>query len=451
MIELSVINDENVLPSSAASPTVIKIIGCGGGGSNAVNRMISAGVKDVEFIVLNTDLQALGRSRAEKRLAIGQKLTGGLGAGGNPEIGENAAKEDCEMIKDIVNGADMVIVTAGMGGGTGTGSAPVVAGIAHEAGALTIAVVTTPFDFEGKVRMRHAQEGISKLRENVDSLIVIPNQQIMKVVEKNLNYLQAFRIADDVLCQGVQGISEIITRPGEVNLDFADVENVMKNQGDSILGVGFGEGENRAVEAAQKAISNPMLENRQIDGASKILINITSSDGLGMHEVEDIVNNIKASAAKDVEILFGLVLDPNLGDKIAVTVIATGFDKADNGSIFSDDDDDSSSKDDVMGFADFQRVLHGGAPHKAEEKDTDAAPEVRKFSSVPVSMDFPGEDSVSDDSAGDAGGEARSSERVPRTGVHDIPPGTKIRSDDLDMPACWRRMDGLPRGIDLSK
>ncbi|MDE6736154.1 MAG: cell division protein FtsZ, partial [Treponemataceae bacterium] len=244
-----------------ANPTVIKVIGCGGGGSNAVNRMIDAHIQNVDFIVLNTDLQALSKSKAPNRIQIGQKVTGGLGAGGKPAVGEQAAQEDTETIKNILKGANMVFVTAGMGGGTGTGSAPIVARIARELGALTVGVVTTPFSFEGSMRMRQAQEGIKKLHEEVDSLIVIPNQQLFKIVDKKLPIREAFLLADDVLRQGVQGISSIITQSGEVNTDFADVMTAMKDQGDAILGVGIGEGDNRAVDAATAAINNKLLED----------------------------------------------------------------------------------------------------------------------------------------------------------------------------------------------
>lgn len=371
MIELSVVN-ETGSALSAASPTVIKIVGCGGGGSSAVNRLIDSGVENVEFVVLNTDLQALNVSKAEKRIAIGQKLTGGLGAGGNPQVGENAAKEDTELITNIVKGADMVIVTAGMGGGTGTGSAPIVANIAREQGALTIAVVTTPFGFEGPVRMRYAEDGLKKLREQVDSLIVIPNQQVMKVagVDKKLSYREAFRLADDVLCQGVQGISDIITKTGDVNIDFADVKSVMKGQGEAILGVGVGEGEKRALDAAQAAISNPMLENRQIDGAKNILINITSSGDLAMSEVEEIVKNVSGNASKDVQIYWGQVFDPNMGDKISVTVIATGFnsEQEEEKNVASEN---SSVDDNVMDYGEFEKALHN--------KNSSSAPEAHAF------------------------------------------------------------------------
>ncbi len=448
MIELSVVEDD-ATEIAPVSPTVIKIIGCGGGGSSAVNRMITAGVKDVEFIVLNTDLQALNISKADKRLAIGQKLTGGLGAGGNPEVGENAAKEDCETIQNIVQGADMVIITAGMGGGTGTGSAPVVAGIAHEAGALTIAVVTTPFDFEGRVRMANAQEGLKKLKQNVDSLIVIPNQQIMKVVDRSINYKQAFRLADDVLCQGVQGISEIITKPGAVNLDFADVKSVMKNQGDSILGVGFGEGENRAVDAAHAAISNPMLENRQIDGATKILVNITGDENVSMSEVEEIVNSIKASASKNVEVFFGLVQDDSMGDKIAVTVIATGFNNPSSQVAFGDDEEDSRKDDNVVSASDFSKLLNGGSVKSHEEESEDNA---EKISSIGFNKDslISRLEEDSNDSV-EQNVEPVTPNPVHHNSVREIPQGISLNADDLSVPACWRNLNNLSRGIDLTK
>lgn len=319
------VTDSASLFDQVVSPTVIKVIGCGGGGSNAVNRMIDANIENVEFIVLNTDQQALGMSHAQKRLAIGQKVTKGLGAGGRPAVGEEAAEEDRDAIANILKGADMVFITAGMGGGTGTGSAPIVARIAREQGALTVGVVTTPFEFEGPVRMRQAQEGLEKLREQVDSLIVIPNQQLLKVVDKNVPIRKAFLIADDVLRQGVQGISNIITKPGDVNIDFADVSNAMRGQGNAILGVGFGEGDNRAIDAASTAIKNPLLEDTNIDGATNVLVNICSGENMSILEANEILKIVTASADANVNILWGQVVDPSLGDKVSVTVIATGF------------------------------------------------------------------------------------------------------------------------------
>ena len=382
MIELSVEKDVGEA-LTAPSPTVIKIIGCGGGGSSAVNRMIDAGVSDVEFIVMNTDMQALRISKAQKRIPIGQQLTGGLGAGGNPEVGEKAAEEDMNAITEVVTGADMVIITAGMGGGTGTGSAPVVARIAKEQGCLTLAVVTTPFDFEASIRKEYAANGLEKLREHVDSLIVIPNEQIMKIVgnDRKLTYKQSFRLADDVLCQGVMGITEIITKPGEVNCDFADVKTVMKDQGEAILGVGIAGGENRAVEAAQKAIYNPMLENRSIDGASNILVNITSADDLAMVEIEEIIKTISTSANPRLKLFWGQVLDCNMGDKISVTVIATGFEQDDSGRNLGDDDDGRLHSD-VVSMDYYDEVMGNKKPEPPKKPVIQM--DYPKVSNIPV-------------------------------------------------------------------
>lgn len=321
------VNVEDDSLTNELPPTVIKVIGCGGGGSNAVNRMIEAKIKGVEFIAINTDLQALKKSQAKKRIPIGQKLTKGLGAGGHPEVGEQAAEEDKEVITNELRGADMVFITAGMGGGTGTGSAPVVARIARELGALTVAVVTTPFDFESPVRMRRAREGLKKLHEYVDSLIVIPNEKLNTILEKNGadSFTDACLIADDVLRQGVQGISEIITLPGMINTDFADVKNTMQGKGNAIFGIGVSEGENRAVEAATAAINNPMLENSNIFGATNILINICASNKVSLSEINEIVGIVTASADKDYEVCWGQVILPEMEGKIRVTVIATGF------------------------------------------------------------------------------------------------------------------------------
>ncbi len=323
--------------------TVIKVVGCGGGGSSAVNRMISRKVENVDFIVLNTDLQALNRSNAEIRLAIGQKVTRGLGAGGKPEIGEKAAEEDREIITNTLRGADMVFITAGMGGGTGTGSAPVVAEIARDLGCLTVAVVTTPFVFEGRVRMRQAQAGLEKLKQHVDSLIVIPNEQLFKNIEKTTTVKDSFRMADEILCQGVAGISNIITKPGDVNTDFADVRNAMSGQGNAIFGIGEGEGENRAADAAYKAINNPMLENSSIDGAKNILLNICASEEVALSEVQEITSIVTASADEDYNMFWGQVTIPELGDKISVTVIATGFE--DNSKAKNNDENSAQTEE----------------------------------------------------------------------------------------------------------
>ena len=309
---------------NTVSPTVIKVVGCGGGGGNAVDCMINVGIQGVDFIAINTDLQALQSSKAECKLQIGQKCCKGQGAGGNPVTGEEAAKENEEAIKNALAGADMVFITCGMGGGTGTGSSPIVARIAKELGALTVAVVTLPFEFEAKSRMKIALEGVKKLRKEVDALIKIPNQQVFKLSEKKSLVDEAFFTINDVLRQGVQGIADIITKTGIINRDFHDVESVMKNQGDAIFGIGIADGENRASDAASKAINNKLLENTHIDGAKHILVSITGNN-IAMEECEESIKIISASADPEVEILWGLYRDESLGDSISVTVIATGF------------------------------------------------------------------------------------------------------------------------------
>ena len=349
------------------NPTKIKIIGCGGGGSSAVQRMIEDGVSGVDFVVLNTDKQALHRSTAKLRVPIGQKITGGLGAGGNPKVGEDAAIEDTERLKLVIGNANMVVITAGMGGGTGTGSAPIVAKLAHEAGILTIAVVTTPFEHEGVVRMNNAMEGLAKLRQNVDSLIVLPNDKIFKAMktdpERKLTFREQFILADNLLCAGVKGVTEIITKPGDINVDFADVCTIMRGSGESILGVGKGKGENRINEAVEGAIFNPLLENRQIDGAKKILINITTNGSISLEESREIINLIRRSADKNANIIFGLATNENMeDDDLSVTVIATEFDPSDNGFVTAEEIQQSvEEKDDtVVSNEDFNSILNGG-------------------------------------------------------------------------------------------
>lgn len=302
----------------------IKVIGVGGGGSNAVNRMIEAGLKGVEFIAVNTDAQALHLSKAETRLQIGSKLTRGLGAGANPEIGKKAAEESKEQIEQVLKGADMVFVTAGMGGGTGTGAAPVIAQIAKELGALTVGVVTRPFSFEGRRRAAHAQAGIDALKEKVDTLIVIPNDRLLEIVDKNTPMLEAFREADNVLRQGVQGISDLIAVPGLINLDFADVKTIMTEKGSALMGIGVATGENRAAEAARKAICSPLLET-SIDGAKGVLMNITGGTNLSLFEVNEAADIVASASDDEVNMIFGAVINEELSDEIIVTVIATGF------------------------------------------------------------------------------------------------------------------------------
>jgi cell division protein FtsZ len=305
----------------------IKVMGVGGGGSNAINRMVASGVKGVEFFTINTDFQALNVSLADHKIQIGAKLTKGLGGGAIPMVGEQAAKESKEDIEAALEGADMVFVTAGMGGGTGTGAAPVVAKIAKELGALTIGVVTKPFKFEGPVRARQAEEGLRKLREQVDALIVIPNDKLLQVVEKMTSMLDAFKIADDVLRQGVQGIADLITIPGLINLDFADVRTIMMNSGSAMMGMGRASGEDRAVVAAKQAISSPLLEET-IHGATGVILNITGSDNLSLHEVHTAAEVIYGAVDPEANILFGSVIDERLENELLVTVIATGFKRA---------------------------------------------------------------------------------------------------------------------------
>jgi len=303
----------------------IKVVGVGGGGGNAVNTMIASGLPGVEFIAANTDLQALGVNLASTKVQLGAQLTKGLGAGANPEIGRQAALEDSEVIRDHLGGADMVFITAGMGGGTGTGGAPVVARIAKELGALTVAVVTKPFSFEGKKRMRQAEEGMRDLRDAVDTLIAIPNQRLLAVAGRNTSLLETFQKADDVLLQAVRGISDLITVHGLINLDFADVRTIMSEMGLAMMGAGSAGGENRAVEAAQKAVASPLLEDMSIHGAKGVLINITGSPSLSLHEVNEAASLIQEEAHDDANIIFGAVIDERMGDEIRITVIATGF------------------------------------------------------------------------------------------------------------------------------
>jgi cell division protein FtsZ len=303
----------------------IKVIGVGGGGGNAVNRMIDAQLEGVEFTVANTDLQALGVSKAPVKIQLGAKLTKGLGAGANPEIGRRAALEDTDKIIDVLDGADMVFITAGLGGGTGTGGAPIVAGLARELEALTVAVVTKPFAFEGKRRMMQAEQGLAELSEAVDTVICIPNERLMQYVDKCTSFFEAFRIADDILRQGVQGISDIITITGIINRDFADVKTVMQGMGYAVMGTASASGENRAIEATNRAISSPLLEDASINGAHGILLNITGSSKLTLHEVHAASSIVQQAAADNANIIFGAVHDEMMGDAVKVTVIATGI------------------------------------------------------------------------------------------------------------------------------
>jgi cell division protein FtsZ len=302
----------------------IKVIGVGGGGNNAVNRMIEDGVQGVEFIAVNTDAQALKLSKAEIKMQIGATLTRGLGAGANPEVGRNAVEESRKQIQEVLKGADMVFVTAGMGGGTGTGAAPAIAQISRELGALTIGVVTRPFGFEGRKRAANASAGIDLMREAVDTLIIVPNDRLLQIVDKKTPMIQAFREADNVLRQGVQGISDLIAVPGLINLDFADVKTIMSNQGTALMGIGMAKGKDRAIEAAKKAISSPLLET-SIDGAQGVLMNITGGSNLSLYEVQEAADIVSSAADKELNMIFGSIINEDLKDEIMITVIATGF------------------------------------------------------------------------------------------------------------------------------
>jgi len=313
--------------SEELSPAKIKVIGVGGGGCNAVNRMIRAKLEGVEFITANTDLQALKLSQAPVKLQLGAKLTKGLGAGANPEVGRKAALEDTDKIIEALEGSDMIFITSGLGGGTGSGAAPVVASLASELGALTVAVVTKPFAFEGKRRMLQAEQALQDLIGAVDTVIVIPNERLMETVERGTSFFDAFRIADDILRQAVQGISDLIIVPGLINLDFADVKTVMSGMGMALMGTGTATGENRAVEAAKRAISSRLLEDGSIQGARGVLINITGGHDLGLHEVSEASSIIHDAADTDANIIFGAVLDERMKDEVKITVIATGFDR----------------------------------------------------------------------------------------------------------------------------
>jgi cell division protein FtsZ len=328
----------------------IKVIGLGGGGSNAINRMMEARFTGVEFIVANTDVQALRASPAPVKLQLGARLTMGLGAGADPEVGKNAALEDRDQIKKLLDGADMVFVTAGLGGGTGTGSAPIVAATAKEMGILTVAVVTKPFAFEGRRRSQQAEAGLTELRSVVDTLITIPNQRLLAVVDRGTPLVEAFKVADTVLLQAVQGISDLILVPGLINLDFADVRTIMSGMGMALMGAGVGKGEHRALDAAQKAIASPLLDETSIDGARGILINFTGGSDLSLHEVEEAARIVQEAAHEEAHIIFGAVIDPSLQDEVRITVIATGFSERKEGSL-------PSGK-----VVDMQRAPRPGAP-----------------------------------------------------------------------------------------
>lgn len=312
------------------SPVRIKVIGIGGAGCNAINTMITSGLSRVDFIASNTDLQALDRSLAPYKIQLGPDRTRGLGAGAKPEIGRDAALESREHIRECIDGADMVFVTAGMGGGTGTGAAPIVASIAREMGILTVGVVTKPFQYEGQRRHKHAEEGIRELRRHVDTLLVIPNQRLLGIVDKATPLLEAFKVADDVLRQAIQGIADVITTTGHVNVDFADVRTVMSHTGRAVMGMGVAQGPNRAIEAAQKAMCSPLLEEGSVEGARGVLLNITGGPSMSLHEIEEAASIIQQTADPEANIIVGQVINPDIGEELIITVIATGFERDEN-------------------------------------------------------------------------------------------------------------------------
>ncbi len=438
MMDFSISNDDPkanlnlVNDGILANPTVIKVIGVGGGGSNAVNRMIEMGIKNVEFIVANTDLQALSASHAPNKIGLGSKRTGGLGAGGKPEVGEEAAKEDIDAIADYLNGANMVFVTAGMGGGTGTGAAPIIAKVAKEQGALTVGVVTKPFEFEGKHKMALAEEGIRKLHAEVDTLIVIPNQNILSIVDKKTPVKEAYLVADDVLRKGVQGISDLITNHGEINIDFADVKSTMEGKGDAILGVGTGIGENRALDAATAAINNPLLEDCHIDGAKNILVYIVCGEDLSISETHDIVSTIRETADPNVALIHGIAVDPRLGESVQVTVIATEFPQdseqvSESEKLHSDSKRDFESDGNFFTVKEFEKARNGSNSFAQKEGRIPS-----QFSSFSQSSE------VKDD-----GGEKKSAPKNPL--MDESFYGNK---SGLDVPACIRRNNMINLDID---
>lgn len=334
----------------------IKVIGVGGAGNNAVNRMIESGVKGVEFIVANTDFQVLSKSNAEIKIQLGGNLTNGLGAGANPEIGREAALESKEDIKKALAGADMVFITCGMGGGTGTGAAPIVAEIAQDLGALTVGIVTKPFSFEGKKRMEYALAGLEELKQHVDTLVIIPNDRLREIIDKSTSLVDSFKEVDNVLRRGVQSISDLIAVAGLINLDFADVKTVMEHKGNALIGIGMGTGENRASEAAKEAVTSPLLE-ASINGATDAIINVTGGNNLTLFEVEEAVEVVRQSANTDINTIFGAVINENLNDELIVTVIATGFDKKEDKEVSEETeipesiiDNDDDSEEDIPAF-----------------------------------------------------------------------------------------------------
>jgi len=406
----------------ARNDAKIKVFGVGGGGGNAVNRMIDAGVEGIEFIAANTDLQALRLSRAPVKLQLGVKLTNGLGAGANPEVGRKAALEDSDKIIEALEGADMVFITTGLGGGTGTGAAPIIASLASEMGALTVAVVTKPFSFEGKRRMKQADKGIEELMESVDTTIVIPNEKLLAVAE-NAGFFESFRIADDILRQGVQGISDIITIPGIINRDFADVKTIMARMGYAVMGTATASGANRTMEAAQRAIASPLLEAGAIDGARGILINITGSASLKLAEVQQACTIIQSAAHEDANIIFGAVMDEKMKDAVKITVIATGFREVSRAERHAEMHHSfAASHDDAM---DFPNPVGPAQPVAFSEATAAAIPE--------VAMEEPLQTAEASPAAAAANNGVISLETMRSAML------ANFEQDDLDVPAFLRK------------
>jgi cell division protein FtsZ len=430
-------NDSSIRISfneEARNDAKIKVIGVGGGGGNAVNRMIDAGVEGIEFIVANTDLQALRMSHAPVKLQLGVKLTNGLGAGANPEVGRKAALEDSDKIIEALEGADMVFVTTGLGGGTGTGAAPIIASLAVEMGALTVAVVTKPFSFEGKRRMAQAERGIAELMESVDTTIVIPNEKLLAVAE-DAGFFESFRIADDILRQGVQGISDIITIPGIINRDFADVKTIMSGMGYAVMGTASASGAKRTIEAAQRAIASPLLEAGAIDGARGILINITGSSSLKLAEVQQACSIIQGAAHDDANIIFGAVMDEKMKDAVKITVIATGFREVRSGRQRTQETHTSFSAahEEAMEFPDTAREFVPEPPkHIMEAEHSVADDRTYRDDIAPVPLASANEHAVAEVVSLDS----------MRGGVLTSMPGN-FEQDDLDVPAFLRKRNDV--------
>jgi cell division protein FtsZ len=423
----------------------IKVIGVGGAGGNAVNRMIDSGLRGVEFLAANTDAQVLTQSKCPRKMQIGAGITRGLGSGAKPEVGKQAAEADETMIAEALEGADMVFVTAGMGGGTGTGAAPVVARIARSMGALTVAVVTRPFEFEGRRRMQSAEEGLRELRANVDTLIVIPNQRLLTIVDKNTPLREAFRTADQVLHHATKGISDLITVPGLVNLDFADVKTVMAERGNALMGAGIATGENRAYEAAQSAVSSPLLDDISITGAEALLVNVTGGESMSLHEINEAVSVVVDAAGRDANVIFGAVIDEAMGDAISITVIATGFGKPDERRAT-----DSAAVARPAGLP--GAIATGTGPGTGRPRIYPMTPPAERIPSQPVTVRMELEDDeleafgITDDepatpvgAGAGAGAGARSQFRMAPGSLRRPFGGRVISKDNMDVPAFMRK------------